>query len=107
MSNYTPETTAALLSAYSAQIAETGKADTAALAAEFALSKRSIIAKLVKEGVYVAEAKPASQRKSATKAELVAEIAELLGLEGLDSLEKASKENLLALATAVKQLIEE
>ena len=61
---------------------------------------RSVIAKLSREGVYIA--KP---RKVATgavrKADIVRSIATHVGSE-LDSLTKASKEDLVILATAVK-----
>ena len=63
-------------------------------------STRSVIAKLAREGVYVA--KP---RKVATgavrKADIVATIANHIGSD-LESLTKASKDDLVVLATAIQ-----
>lgn len=63
-------------------------------------STRSVIAKLAREGVYVA--KP---RKVATgavrKADIVATIANHIGAD-LESLTKASKDDLVVLATAIQ-----
>ena len=70
------------------------------IADEVGKSTRSVIAKLSREGVYVA--KP---RKVATgavrKADIVRNIATHVGSD-LESLTKASKEDLVILATAVK-----
>lgn len=99
---YTPELTSQLLAAYAEARQRTEHPDTAALAMQFARSERSVIAKLVKEGVYVA--KPKAESKSKTKAEICKQVAEALGLDegAFDTLEKASKEQLTALLDAVK-----
>lgn len=96
--NYTAEQTAAIVSAYvdegqsSEQIAKTtGR------------TVRSIVAKLVREKVYVSKEK-AKAEKRASKADLVARIAELTGAaeEKLDSLEKATREALEVLVDALE-----
>lgn len=93
--NYTPEMVASLVEGY--------KAGTSveALALEFGKSVRSIVAKLSREGVYVAKGKATSGEKAVTKVILIAKIAEKLGVEAekLASLEKATKEALEILAS--------
>lgn len=87
--SYTPEQTVALVEGY--------KAGTSVetLAEAVGKSVRSVIAKLSKEGVYVAKAK-ASGSTRVTKAMLVAMIAAKVGAseEALESLEKATHEAL-------------
>ena len=71
------------------------------LAAEFNKSTRSIVAKLVREGVYKAQPKAVAAKVAVVrKSELVATINEALGLE-LASLEKATKGDLEALVAAL------
>lgn len=88
--NYTAAATAKIVADYKA--APT-KATVEALAAEFGKTAKSIVAKLVREGVYTkaAEAR-ASGVKARTKAETVAKIATLVGAaaKDLESLEKAT-----------------
>jgi len=73
----------------------------ASLAAEFNKSTRSIVAKLVREGVYKAQPKAVAAKVAVVrKSELVATINEALGLE-LASLEKATKGDLEKLVAAV------
>ena len=81
------------------------KDTVAVLARQFQKTTRSIVAKLVREGVYVAQ--PRTTKTGAPvvrKSEIVADIqAELGATSGLPSLEKASKadlQNLLALIQA-------
>ena len=81
------------------------KDTVAVLARQFQKTTRSIVAKLVREGVYVAQ--PRTTKTGAPvvrKSEIVADIqAELGATAGLPSLEKASKadlQNLLALIQA-------
>lgn len=93
--NYTPEQTAQLVSGY--QAGETVEA----LASQLGKSTRSIVAKLSREGVYVAKTKATGAR--VTKAQLVSQIAAKVGAheEVLESLEKA---NLEALELLVSRL---
>jgi hypothetical protein len=100
--NYTDEMVDAMVAEYTS----TPTKDTVAkLASEFNKSTRSIVAKLVREGVY--KAQPRTTKTGAPvvrKSEIVADIqAELGASSGLPSLEKASKadlQNLLALIQA-------
>ena len=81
------------------------KETVAVLARQFNKTTRSIVAKLVREGVYIAQ--PRTTKTGAPvvrKSEIVAEIQTELGAQGgFPSLEKASKadlQNLLALIQA-------
>ena len=100
--NYTDEMVDAMVAEYSSNPT---KDTVSALAKEFNKSTRSIVAKLVREGVY--KAQPRTTKTGAPvvrKSEIVAEISVELGATaGLPSLEKASKadlQNLLALVQA-------
>ena len=77
---------------YTAEAVET-------LAAKVGKSVRSVVAKLAREGVYVAKSRT-DVTKVVTKASLVAKIADKVGTthEKLASLEKATKEALEILA---------
>ena len=90
---YTDEQTAAAVQAYQAG------STVEAIAESLGKSVRSVVAKLSREGVYVAKAKAAGAGR-VTKSDLVARIAAKLGVEveKLESLEKASKEALVLLA---------
>lgn len=92
--NYTEDQTAQIIAAYAA--GQTVQ-DIAALIGR---SPRSVIAKLVREGVYKT---PEQQEKRIKKSELVNNIATKLELDPamLASLEKATHEALLALANKV------
>ena len=98
--NYTDEMVVSMVDQYTATPT---RATVDALAQEFGKSARSIIAKLSREGVYVAQPKTT---KSGTpivrKSEIVARIAGHLGVE-LESptLVKASKIDLLMLEEAI------
>ena len=83
--NYTPEQTAALVAEFNAG------ASVEALAEMFGKTTRSIVAKLSREGVYVAKAKAKGEARVKKEA-LVAQIANLIGAdeEAVDSLEKAT-----------------
>lgn len=98
--NYTEEMVDAMVADYQANpTLET----VASLAAEFNKSTRSIVAKLVREGVYKAQAKAVAAKVAVVrKSELVATINEALGLE-LASLEKATKGDLEKLVAAVSK----
>lgn len=87
--SYSVEQTAALVTGYLAGVA------VETLATDLGKSVRSVIAKLSREGVYVAKAK-AKGATSLTKAEIVEKIAAKAGVAPavLASLEKASKEAL-------------
>jgi hypothetical protein len=100
--NYTDEMVDSMVADYEANPT---KETVSALAREFNKSTRSIVAKLVREGVY--KAQPRTTKTGAPvvrKSEIVADIqAELGATAGLPSLEKASKadlQNLLALIQA-------
>jgi|TARA_Y100001938_G_scaffold136551_1_gene199600 Zn-dependent M32 family carboxypeptidase len=98
--NYTDEMVATMIDQYTATPT---RATVDALADEFGKTARSIIAKLSREGVYVAQPKTT---KSGTpivrKAEIVARIAGQLGVElEAPSLVKASKLDLLMLEDAI------
>jgi polyribonucleotide nucleotidyltransferase len=100
--NYTDEMVDAMVAEYTSNPT---KDTVSALAREFNKSTRSIVAKLVREGVY--KAQPRTTKTGAPvvrKSEIVAEIQTELGAQGgFPSLEKASKadlQNLLALIQA-------
>ena len=72
-------------------------------AQKFNKPARSIIAKLVREGVYKAVARATKQGTPVVrKAELVAQIQESLGTTKLDTLAKASKADLQTLVALVE-----
>lgn len=95
--NYTAEMTAEIVQAY--QAGETVEA----IATRMEKSTRSIVAKLSKEGVYVAKTK-AKANAVPRKAELIAQIAHAINTneELLESLEKATREALELIAKAVQ-----
>ena len=96
--NYTDEMVDAMVADYQSN---PSKDTVAKLASEFNKSTRSIVAKLVREGVY--QAAPRVTKTGAPvvrKSEIVAQINEALGIELL-TLEKASKQDLEVLLTAI------
>lgn len=98
--NYTDEMVHAMVADYS----DKPTTDTVdRLATEFNKSTRSIVAKLVREGVYVAQPR---LTKAGTpvirKADLVASIQDRMGIE-LNTLEKASKADLINLLNALPE----
>jgi|TARA_X000000950_G_C13680738_1_gene563838 hypothetical protein len=93
--NYTDAMVSELVAAYEA---EPTRATVDEFAAKFSKPARSIIAKLVREGVYQAVARATKQGTPVIrKSELVAQIQAALGTNQLDSLVKASKADLQAL----------
>ena len=99
--NYTEAQTAELVEAYKA---DATKATVAAVAAKFGKTTRRIMAKLSREGVYVAQdAKAKTGAKATTKAHLVDSLEVMFDLTKgtLATLEKGSKEALEALVAAV------
>jgi len=94
--NYTEEQTQALVTAYKA--GETVEA----LAAQLEKSVRSVVAKLVREGVYISKTRQTAPR--ITKARVIGEIAGYLSLDpvALAGMEKAPLEALQALLAAVE-----
>lgn len=90
--NYTQEQVTQIVEGYKA--GETAEV----LAAKIGKSVRSVVAKLSREGVYVAKAK-GNKTEAVTKAKLIEKIAEKAGVDVtiLASLEKANKEALEAL----------
>jgi len=101
--NYTEEMVDAMVADYQ----DSPSKDTVAkLAKEFNKSTRSIVAKLVREGVYVAAPRVTKTGAPVVrKAELVAQIQDQLGIL-LPSLEKASKQDLEILASAITSEVE-
>jgi predicted transcriptional regulator YheO len=100
--NYTEEQVDAMVAEYTSNPT---KDTVSALARELNKSTRSIVAKLVREGVY--QAQPRTTKTGAPvvrKSEIVAQLQTELGAQaGFPSLEKASKadlQNLLALVQA-------
>lgn len=88
--NYTADQTAKMVFDYKAGVA------VEAIAVELGKSVRSVVAKLSREGAYVAKGKTAAATNRITKSDLVSSIADLIGSnsEALVTLEKASKEAL-------------
>jgi hypothetical protein len=101
--NYTEAQTAELVEAFKANATE---ATVKMFAERFDKSTRSIVAKLSREGVYVAKDKTKGEgaAKAATKADLVAQLESMFELDKgtLESLEKGSKAALEALVAAAK-----
>ena len=87
---YTPEQTAQLVAEYQLGIS------VEAIATSMGKSVRSVIAKLAREGVYVAKPKTTQGTATLRKAQLIEAIAARLSVpvEKLESLEKATKEAL-------------
>lgn len=100
--NYTPEQTAKVVADYQAGMT------VEAIAEAVGKTARSVIAKLSKEGVYVAKGKTAGKRDM-LKSEMVAEIAKFVGKtdEQVESLEKATGPALMAVLTQLKELAEQ
>lgn len=97
--NYTEAATASLVRDYTANPV---KATVEKLAEEHGKSVRSIIAKLVREGVYVAQARTTKTGEPVVrKADLVAQIEASTGVE-FPSLVKASKADLVELARFIE-----
>jgi ribulose kinase len=95
--NYTPDQVETMVEMYQ-------NGDTAAdIADVVGKTTRSVIAKLSREGVYVAKVRVSGGR-AIRKANIVALIANSVG-SPLESLVKASKEDLSILATAVKSWV--
>lgn len=102
--NYTEAQTAELVEGYKASPTE---ATVKAFAEAFGKTTRSVVAKLSREGVYVAKDKAktegAAKATTTTKADLVKRVEAALDLEAgvLESLEKGSKNALEVLVAAV------
>ena len=96
--NYTDEMVASMTEQY---VANPTRETVEALAQEFGKSVRSIIAKLSREGVYVAQPKVTKTGEPVVrKAELVAQLEDKFGIE-LPTLVKASKADLQELLNAI------
>lgn len=102
VANYTAEQTAKVVADYQAGMT------VEAIAEAVGKTARSVIAKLSKEGVYVAKGKTAGKRDM-LKSEMVAEIAKFVGKtdEQVESLEKATGPALMAVLTQLKELAEQ
>lgn len=98
--NYTDEMVETMVAAYTANpLPET----VDSLAAEFGKSRRSIIAKLSAEGVYIKQERVGKTKTGndvIKKADIVAQINAVLSIE-VPSLEKVTKHDLIALLRAV------
>lgn len=96
--NYTPEMTQDLVARYTAGM------PVDMIARELGKSVRSIVAKLVREGVYVA--KTTTPTEKFTKVDFIKAIADGIGVDfaSLDSLEKCNKTQLELLATHFKRV---
>lgn len=94
--NYTEAQTADLVEAYKSGVA------VEEIAAKLGKTVRSVVAKLVREGVYVAKTKSTFNRPS--KAAVIAVIADLalVDPQALASLEKANREALEVLQAALE-----
>lgn len=93
--NYTPEMTAAIVNAYQDGVS------VDAIAVDIGKSVRSVRSKLVREGVYVAKAKPAAKRElGPTKKELLIEL-ENTGFD-VNGFEGATKEAIMRLIAHVQ-----
>jgi hypothetical protein len=102
--NYTFEQGKALKDAYAGATTQDERvAVVEAFAVDFGKSTRSIIAKLVREGVYLAKEKAAKAEKQVRKADLVAMIEAKLEVE-LPSLEKAGRLDLMKLVYSLEAL---
>lgn len=98
--NYTDEMVAQMTEQYSANPT---RETVDELAQTFGKTTRSIIAKLSREGVYVAQPRTTkSGEPVVAKAELVAQIEEHFGIE-LTTLVKAGKQDLQRLVDAISQ----
>ena len=95
--NYTETQVETMLAEYAAGIS------VEAIATSLGKSVRSVVAKLSREGVYKAKAKNTSGTVTLRKAQLIELIAAKVGAtqESLESLEKATKEALEILASAI------
>lgn len=95
--NYTPEQTAQLVTGYQAGVA------VEQLAADMGKTVRSVVAKLSREGVYVAKTKTAGAAR-VRKADLVDQLAAKCGVapEVFESLEKANHDVLEALVARLQ-----
>ena len=94
---YTPEQTTTALEAYAQGVS------AEQIAQQLQKSTRSVVAKLVKEGVYE---KPVAAPARVRKLDLVHELSALLDLDPqqLESLEKAQHSALLAVVEKLKQV---
>ena len=98
--NYTDEMVNTMTEAYTANPT---RETVDALAEQFGKTTRSIIAKLSREGVYVAQPRTTKSGEPViSKAELVAQIAEHFGIE-VPTLVKAGKQDLQRLVDAISQ----
>lgn len=99
--NYTPEATVELKALFAAGTT------VKELAAKFARTERSIVAKLSREGVYTAKAKVKAEAR-VKKEDLVARIAKALNVDEdtVGSLEKATATALTLVANALEPAVE-
>ena len=103
--NFTDEQTFDLVTAYeSAETQEQRNTVVEQFAEQFGKKKRSIVMKLVREGVYIKPPVVTKSGKPVMKKEtIVQRIADLMGItaDKIDSLEKANKQTLETLADTI------
>jgi phosphosulfolactate synthase (CoM biosynthesis protein A) len=100
--NYTESAVERLLELYT----NLGNDGIDAIAAELSKPRRSVIAKLVREGVYVAPVKAvkAAKDEGPTKKELLAELRELVDFD-VDGLTPATKDAIQAVLTLAQNVV--
>lgn len=96
--NYTPEQTTELINLYT----ELGNEGIEEIAKTINKPIKSVIAKLVKEGVYIAKPKNMSRRTSASKKELLNELENIVGFDTA-GLTNSTKESLTLLLRFLKE----
>lgn len=98
-----PNYTEAMVTSMLEQYAELGNAGLETIAASLGKTKRSVISKLVREGVYVATPKPVRQAVDTgpTKKEMLRELESLsFNVEGFEGATKAAIQRILDLVQA-------
>lgn len=105
MSNYDEATVERMVTDYTAATTDEARATVVAnLATDLGVSKPSVIAKLVHEGVYIAKTRKDTPR-GRTKAEIVTALANRLNVDEdrVESLEKATKSALSIVEAALSR----
>lgn len=99
MSNYNDEQVAQMVAAY---IGNPTRDTVSRLAAEMEKSERSIIAKLSREGVYIAQVREGKKPKDViTKKVMVDRISQATGIN-FTALDKASRDDLISLLEVIE-----
>jgi len=101
----TPNYTEAMVETVTAMYAELGNAGLEQIAQTIGRTKRSVISKLVREGVYVAPVKAAAQPRDTgpTKKEMLRELESLsFNVEGLDNASKSAIQRMIDFVSEVR-----